>query len=84
MGTTPRRAKRTASRGFATRTEERRHRMRQRYATAATAEDQAAAAWDWWRSSVQHASEGARAGLLLAMARTLAAEAEAIERSDAA
>jgi hypothetical protein len=56
--------------------------MRQRFTSATTAEVQASAAWDWWRSSVQHADEVTRAGRLRDMAQRLAADAQAIESSD--
>jgi hypothetical protein len=78
---TAKRVERAAQRGFATRTEERRHRMRQRFNTAADAGEQLHAAFDWFRSSAHHDPDGE--GLMRNMAQTLADAARAIERGDA-
>jgi len=80
MGTTPRREKRAAARGFATRSEERQHRVRQRVTTAATAEGQLAAAFDWFRMAARRNAELPERGRVMRdMAQVLAEAAAALE-----
>jgi hypothetical protein len=77
---TAKQATRAAARGFPTRTAERRHRMRRRLQTAASAEEQLSAAFDWFRYSAQHMEPaGARAGEMRAMAEAMATAAARIE-----
>lgn len=83
MGTTPKRAQRLSARGFATKREERQHRMRARLQSAATAEQQLAAAYDWFRLTVAHDAPGPdRPRLMRDMAQHLASRARAIEGGD--
>lgn len=76
------RAARAAARGFGTRAEERRHRMRRRTETATTADAQLDAAFDWFRSSARHAGPGDRGRLMRDMARVLAAAAHGIDQTE--
>lgn len=76
------RARRAAVRGFPTRRDERQHRMRRRLEQSATAEEQLAAAFDWFRSAARHADVSVRGGLMREMASTLTGGAQAIERGD--
>ena len=74
------RARRAATRGFATRTAERQHRMRQRLATAATTEQQLAASYDWFRSAASHVMDPAeRARVMRETAAMLARTAADLE-----
>jgi hypothetical protein len=81
--TTAKRAERALRRGFATRTDERQHRMRQRYVNAPDADAALHAAFDWYRSSVHHAHGIDANAVKRAMAAILAADAEALERRKA-
>ena len=54
---------------------------RARLASAQTAEQQAAEAWDWYRGAVSAMPAGARAGLLREIAQVLADHAVKVERS---
>lgn len=79
MATTPKRERRKAARGFATRAEERRHRMHARLSAATTAGEQVAAAWDWWRMALAHDADPAdRSRLMRDMAQHLADAADAV------
>ena len=80
--TDSKRARRVARRGFATKGEERAARMRRRVGSAQTAEEQVAAAFDWFRSAARHAPAGERGALMREMATALARGAQAIEGSD--
>ena len=58
-------------------------RMRRRVAAAATADEQVAAAFDWFRSAARHAGDaGERSRVLREMATALTRGAQAIEGSD--
>ena len=58
-------------------------RMRRRVAAAATADEQVAAAFDWFRSAARHApADVDRGALMREMATALTRGAQAIEGSD--
>lgn len=72
-----RRARRQESRGFPTKTAERRDRMRRRVQLAPTAEAQLSAAFDWFRSEASRADS--KAALMRDAAQYLADRAAEIE-----
>lgn len=78
---TAKQVRRAAARGFATRSDERRHRMQLRLQSATTAEGQLSAAFDWFRYSAQHAAADG-SGEMRAMAETLATAARRIGDGD--
>ena len=65
------RARRMARFGYATVAERQAARHRDRMAHAGTAEEQAAAAWDWARQSIRHMPAAMRSGLLNKITRFL-------------